>query len=85
MLALDNNKDRIGPSKSSQSLSIAHKWAVCIDEGTHLSSQSSLLYYWALPAISWCRLQPIVFFSSGSVTADSSRIDSVLAFFGLWP
>ncbi|GJS88820.1 hypothetical protein Tco_0771456 [Tanacetum coccineum] len=87
MAEIGCNWARIGPSKSSQSLSIAHKWAVEIDIRAQFGLTSLIVILLVLPGPSdGLRLHLIVFFSSGSgLTADSSVLTLTLAFldFGL--
>ncbi|GJW63915.1 hypothetical protein Tco_0115799 [Tanacetum coccineum] len=86
MAEIGCNWARIGPSKSSQSLSIAHKWAVVILRA-HLVFTVFINILLGFPGPSdGLRLHSIVFFSSGSgLTADSSVLTLTLAFldFGL--
>ncbi|GJY47448.1 hypothetical protein Tco_0436511 [Tanacetum coccineum] len=86
MAEIGCNWARIGPSKSSQSLSIAQKMGCEMIEG-HLVFTVFILYFWAFRPIRWViDCIPIVFFSSGSgLTADSSVLTLTLAFldFGL--
>ncbi|GJS43206.1 hypothetical protein Tco_0568249 [Tanacetum coccineum] len=72
MAEIGSNWARIGPSKSSQSLSNAHKWAVVIDWGPFGLHSLLNLYYWAFQAHQdGLSLHPIVFFSLAfGLTAD---------------
>ncbi|GJT22282.1 hypothetical protein Tco_0892219 [Tanacetum coccineum] len=89
MAEIGCNWARIGPSKSSQSLSIAHKWAVVMIEGRPFWVFNIFIIASTMgfPGPSdGLRLHPTVFFSSGSgLTADSSVLTLTLAFldFGL--
>ncbi|GKD97732.1 retrovirus-related pol polyprotein from transposon TNT 1-94, partial [Tanacetum coccineum] len=84
MAEIGCNWARIGPSKSSQSLSIAHKWAV--DWAFKVFTVFIIILLGFPGPSDGLRLHSIVFFSSGSgLTADSSVLTLTLAFldFGL--